>query len=244
MTAEVESVNELTRYSESLYGAKPDYTIVNEDKTTGNILYHLNNIPGVLIDLSFNLVNFRGNPYGPLWIVDGMRFTTDIDPRYGRSERDEILDSAPKRLYYDKPKTSNVPLMVQSLDFSQVERIEVLKFGSETAIYGPEGRYGVIIIYTKTGRSIPSSAFTSRHTIQGYSKTKEFYSPKYDVVLDTHKNPDNRTTLYWNPSVKTDKNGNATIVFYNSDITKSIDVDIQALSTFGSPGAYLNAYKN
>jgi len=244
VTAEVESVNELTKYSESLYGAKPDHTIINEDKVGGNILNHLNNIPGVAVDLSFNWVNFRGNPYGPLWIVDGLRFEHEIDPRFGRSERDEIADSTPKRLYYDKPNTTNVPLMVQNIDFSQVERIEILKFGSETAVYGPDGRYGVIIVYTKTGRPKPNNAFTSKHTVQGYSKLKEFYSPKYDVALEEHKNSDNRTTLYWNPSVKTDKNGNATIIFFNSDNAKSFEVDIQALSQYGTPGVYLNTFKN
>ncbi|WP_347924836.1 carboxypeptidase-like regulatory domain-containing protein [Pontimicrobium sp. SW4] len=243
VTAKKKSVSELTKYSESLYGVKPDHTIINEDKTAGNILYHLGNIPGVSVDLSFNWVNFRGNQYGPLWIVDGMRLDGEIDPRFGRLERDEVEDSKTKRLYYDKPKTNNVPLMVQNLDFSNVERIEILKRGSQTAIYGPVGRYGVIIVYTKTGRPKVDKVFSSKHTIQGYSKLKEFYSPKYNVELESHKNPDNRTTLYWNPSVKTDKNGNVTIIFYNSDSAKAIEVDIQVLSQYGIPGVYLNTFK-
>ncbi|MCK0108962.1 carboxypeptidase-like regulatory domain-containing protein [Flavobacteriaceae bacterium S0825] len=244
VTAEKKSISELTKYSESLYGAKPDHTIINEDKTAGNILYHLGNIPGVAVDLSFNWVNFRGNQYGPLWIVDGMRLDGEIDPRFGRVERDEVEDSKTKRLYNDKPKTDNVPLMVQNLDFSNVERIEILKRGSQTAVYGPVGRYGVIIVYTKSGRPKTDKVFSSKQTIKGYSKLKEFYSPKYDVVLEEHKNPDNRTTLYWNPSVKTDKNGNAAIIFYNSDSAKSFEVDIQALSQYGTPGVYLNTFKN
>ena len=243
VTGEKETVNELTKYSESLYGMKPDYTITNDDKTAGNILYHLGNIPGVAVDLSFNWVNFRGNRFGPLWILDGMRFDHQIDPRFGTSARNEMTDSDTRRLYIDKTNTSNVPLMIQNLDFSNVERVEILKFGSETAIYGPAGRYGVIIIYTKTGKAKPNNAFSSKHTIQGYSRLKEFYSPKYDVVLEEHKNPDNRTTLYWNPTVKTDKNGNATIIFYNSDSASSFEVDIQTLSDYGIPGVYLKTFK-
>ncbi len=238
VTADAESTNnELNKYSESLYGAKPDYTIKNEDKVSGNVLNHLGNLPGVSVDLSFNWVNFRGNRFGPLWIIDGIRLEEF------NAERDEIAEGQSRRVYYDKPNRSNVPLLVQNLDFSQVERIEILKFGSETAIYGPSGRYGVINIYTKTGKMQPNNAFSSKHTIQGYSKLKEFYSPKYDVILEAHKNPDNRTTLYWNPSVKTDKNGNATIVFYNSDNATSFEVDIQALSSYGTPGVYLKTIK-
>ncbi len=223
---------------------KPDYTITNQDKTTGNVLYHLGNIPGVNVDLTHKSVHFRGNPYGPLWIIDGMRLEDEGDPRYGgQPDRNEIEASAPSRLYYDKPKTSNIPLMMQNFDFSQVERVEILKFGSETAIYGPSGRYGVIIIYTKTGKAKPNNSFSSKHKIQGYSRLKEFYSPKYDVELKKHENPDNRSTIYWNSSVKTDKNGNATIIFYNSDTAKSFEIDIQSLSQYGTPGVYLNTFK-
>ena len=63
------------------------------------------------------------------------------------------------------------------------------------------------------------------------------------MAIEAHKNPDNRTTLYWNPSVKTDKNGSITITFYNSDNAKSFEVDIQALSQYGTPGVYLNTFK-
>ena len=170
-------------------------------------------------------------------------FDHEIDPRFGTTTRSEIADSQSRRLYYDKPNTTNVPLMVQDLDFSNVERVEILKFGAETAIYGPAGRYGVIIVYTKNGKAKPNNAFSSKHNIQGFSKLKEFYSPKYDVAIESHENPDNRSTIYWNPSVKTDKNGDATIIFYNSDTTKSFEVDIQAISQYGSPGVYLNTLK-
>jgi hypothetical protein len=244
VNANVETTNELTKYSRSLYGVKPDHTIINEDKTAGNILYHLGNVPGVNVDLSNESVFFRGNAFGPLWIIDGMRLENEGDPRDGGAQdRSEIAASGTTDLYADKSLRGNIPSMMHYFDFSNVERIEILKFGSETAIYGPSGRYGVIIVYTKTGKAKPNNSFSSKHTIQGYSELKEFYSPKYDVVKESHKNVDNRTTIYWNPSVKTDKNGNATIEFYNTDSTKSFEVDIQSISKYGTPGAYLNTVK-
>jgi len=41
-----------------------------------------------------------------------------------------------------------------------------------------------------------------------------------DTKQDYNNTPDYRATLYWNPSLTTDKDGNATIEFYNSDAAK------------------------
>jgi TonB-dependent SusC/RagA subfamily outer membrane receptor len=38
---------------------------------------------------------------------------------------------------------------LQSIDMNKIESIEVLKDSSRTAIYGPAGRNGVILIHTK-----------------------------------------------------------------------------------------------
>ena len=75
--------------------------------------------------------------------------------------------------------------------------------------------------------------------VLGHSNTKEFYSPKYDMKPDANKTFDNRATLYWNSSITTDKDGNATIEFYNSDVAKQIQLSIEGLSPDGIPGTYL-----
>lgn len=56
--------------------------------------------------------------------------------------------------------------------------------------------------------------------IKGYYGHREFYQPRYDT--EAYKNdffPDNRNTLFWDPSVVTDKNGEARISFYCSDLS-------------------------
>jgi len=125
-----------------------------------------------------------------------------------------------------------------------IERIEFLS-GARAALYGRRGAEGVILLYSRRGNggiTRANTALTSKHRIKGYSISKEFYSPKYDVKQPEHIKPDYRTTLYWNPNVKTDKNGNAKVIFYNSDITESIQVDIQGLSDNGIPGVYLETF--
>ena len=66
----------------------------------------------------------------------------------------------------------------------------------------------------------------------GYSLPIEFYSPQYidDSTKDT---PDFRTTLYWNPKVKTDSTGKAKVQFYASDVSKRYLVTIEGISDNG-----------
>ncbi len=71
--------------------------------------------------------------------------------------------------------------------------------------------------------------------VQGYARPLEFYSPAYrDGALPP--GTDKRRTLYWNPSVKTDKNGCAVIECYNSDRTSPLTISVETICG-GMPGA-------
>jgi hypothetical protein len=141
-----------------------------------------------------------------------------------------------------------IPMEIESLNqlggsiAQNLERAEIQKNG---AAYGSRGMFGVILLYSRKGRGKTITNNTkqfAKHTIMGYATAKEFYAPKYDVKLEKHKKPDYRETLYWNPNIRTDENGKATITFYNSDISETIQVDIQGLSDTGIPGVYLETF--
>ena len=71
--------------------------------------------------------------------------------------------------------------------------------------------------------SIPSS--TCRYTsVQGYSESKQFYSPDYSRVAPAEK--DYRRTLLWNPRVKP-TNGKLLVEFYNSSECDAIAVNVE-----------------
>lgn len=53
--------------------------------------------------------------------------------------------------------------------------------------------------------------------IKGVYPTKEFYSPLYDKKEDKLF-PDSRKTLFWSPTLVSDKNGKINVSFYTSDI--------------------------
>jgi len=70
--------------------------------------------------------------------------------------------------------------------------------------------------------------------MQGYSYVKEFYSPVYDHA-NLPKEKDFRRTLYWNPDVKTDSTGKASVHFYNNSTCKAMKISAETLTKGGIP---------
>ena len=67
---------------------------------------------------------------------------------------------------------------------------------------------------------------------QGYTISKEFYSPVYpegQPVID----PDYRRTLYWNPDIILDKTGKATVEFFNNSSCKQMNVSAEGITSNG-----------
>ncbi len=122
--------------------------------------------------------------------------------------------------------------VINTLHPSDIALIKVFK-GPEGAALGTNE--GGIAIYTKKGlvdkiRTGEKGFF--KETKIGYAVTREFFNPDYGVITDA--TPDNRSTLYWNANIKTDKSGFATLRFYNNDITKKYKIVIQGIDKTGS----------
>jgi uncharacterized protein YfaS (alpha-2-macroglobulin family) len=67
----------------------------------------------------------------------------------------------------------------------------------------------------------------------GYSVIRKFYSPVYENPEKPAEKPDSRSTLYWNPIVRTDSTGMAHVAFYNSDDTGDMHVIIEGITGDG-----------
>ena len=90
----------------------------------------------------------------------------------------------------------------------------------------------VLMIRTKPYREkdVPYNV-TSANPL-GWQKPAKFYSPKYDTPESKKsKVDDNRITLYWNPAVKLDENGEATISFYTSDSDSQYRIEVEGRSS-------------
>ncbi len=81
-------------------------------------------------------------------------------------------------------------------------------------------------------------------TPQGYSIARQFYLPKYDPAKQSTIGVDLRSTIYWNPQVKTDKTtGTAAIEFYNADGRGSYRAVIEGIDATGHLGRTVFKYK-
>jgi len=153
-------------------------------------------------------VSIRGNRGEPLFVLDGMPGDKD---------------------------------MITSINVNDVESIDVLK-GASAAIYGSRGGNGVIAVYTKRGNTnydysqeVVPGVLVSK--IAGYNKVREFYAPKYEVSRQEDARPDYRSTIFWAPMLKTDKNGKVRFQYYNSDAIGKIDISAEVLTPAGLPGS-------
>ena len=238
--------------SPSVYGQTPDATLYMEDhQSAQTVLDLVRRFSGVTVN--GNTVSIR-NGGTPLWVLNGMPVNNDnpspsslarASQRQGSSTDQGAASVAPTAISLSMEQSmapSPVPTYIATMDTYAVERVEILK-GPSAAIYGSRGANGVILIYTKRGGSkFIAPAISPDFTVMGHAPERVFYSPKYNVVSDENSSPDHRATLYWNPSFKTDKNGNARLQFYNSDSANQIQVDIEGLSPYGTPGKYLQTF--
>ena len=97
---------------------------------------------------------------------------------------------------------------------------------------------GVLFVFLKDGSEIVKARAKNRLSLAsvqqlGYRWPVEFYSPQYTDKSEKTR-PDHRTTLYWNPKVKTDAEGKASVKFYASDISKRYLVTLEGVSDDGT----------
>ncbi|MFP5080954.1 TonB-dependent receptor [Pedobacter sp. JCM 36344] len=120
----------------------------------------------------------------------------------------------------------------------QIANVEILRSVNYTNIYGPDALNGVILITTKNGGSHTAAYNPSIVNIspKSFDKAKEFYSPQYDRPGSKDDFPDLRSTIYWNPGVKTDISGKTTFSFFNADGPGTYKVTIEGIDAEGRLG--------
>lgn len=137
------------------------------------------------------------------------------------------------------------PTYLFSINPQDVDAVEVLKSGGNTAIYGIRGGGGVLIITTKRGeRNLNYRRYATgiaSHNPKGYYKAREFFGPDYSKEANTSAK-DLRTTIFWKPNIITDSQGKATVEFYTSDGTGDYKAIIEGLTADGKLGRYVFTY--
>jgi len=209
-----------------------DYVLMGdklEDCVTLDCLY--GKIPGTIsrggkLYLSRSKwVQLNGEPPPPMAvIIDGSVFPQDIS-RQGFTNT-KVFDN---------------------INIHDIYSIEVLESGNYLAMYGSNAPGGALVITTKRGgenrNKITSAPGWISFPFNGFYKSREFYSPKYDHPMENDNHKDLRTTVYWKPELLTDKDGNASFEYYNADGHGTYRVIVEGIDGSGDIGRLLYRYK-
>lgn len=136
---------------------------------------------------------------------------------------------------------------LSTLNTNDVGSVEVLRTIGNTAIYGFRGNGGVLVITTRRGGD--GSGYNKyapgvvTYAPKGYYKAREFYSPQYDDPKTNTQMQDLRSTIYWKSDILTDKDGNATVSFFNADAKGTYRVLIEGIDIDGNLGHQVYTYK-
>lgn len=125
------------------------------------------------------------------------------------------------------------------LEMSDISKIEVIS--TNAALIATVGN-PALFIYTKKDKFKKEAGLNVVNlSPKGFNKVKTFYSPKYDVNNNGNI-PDLRSTIYWNPNVKTYDTGKTSFSFFNADGPGKYKVIIEGINSDGSLGREVFEY--
>ncbi len=201
---------------ENLSNIPADINQALQGRAAGVSIINSNAEPGAAAQIRIRGVSGTNNS-NPLYVIDGVIFDPNIAG-------------------YSSP--------LQYTVLQNIESVEILKDASATAIYGSRGSNGVISITTKKRMGSNGSIkmpFKAKYTgllitPRQLSVTKEFYYPVYDKEETPEIRDDFRSTIYWNPNINTNNNGQATVEFYNSDEITTFRAITEGIGINGNVG--------
>lgn len=202
--------------SPSLYGITPEATAVQDPERPVQTEVLMSRIPGVYVTGNLNM-NYRitlpmrlvATMAPVLWVVDGLVLS------------DQGIDGHP---------FSFIP-------FTEIDRIEMVT-GPNAAIFGSRGAGGVFLLYTRSGAGmdyIPRKEASLQ--FRGFAPEQAF-DPAQTSLVRGRRSKGTPKSLYWNPGIQTDANGEAIIRFTSPADYSKVRVTAMGVSPDGASGYY------
>ncbi|SFR48852.1 hypothetical protein SAMN04490243_2175 [Robiginitalea myxolifaciens] len=207
------------------YGVIPlESDIVFQDPENPKPTFSLvRQLPGLVIlgegTTSPQVISLRGRRSQPVWVLDGRRMS--ISP----------LEFAPESNPEPRADWDTPFFLVPATD---IERIEYTHDRAQTSRFGPQAEAaGVLMIYTISGGK---TRFLNRKdgsiTYQGYKKPVDF-DETMSSAGNRSKKHEGEQTVYWNPELKTDENGEVTFSFSPTDTAGEVRIKALAINAEG-----------
>ena len=220
--ARVQKQREQRKVVPSLYGIEPNpFDIAYQDlENPLPIDILIRKIPGVQSRPTVDGVpvayhNRRGGG-GVLWVVDGQIIRTNGDP-------------------YLSPLVYLTPL--------DILRIEFIIDAGQASIFGVQAPTGVMLVYTRSGNFLD---YVDRKKgvlfFKGYEPALDFEAWLAERQKERKLRKKDPKTLYWNPEVRTDKKGEATIRFESPGEYSGVRLSVETLTREGYLGSFQKAY--
>ncbi|MFT4203199.1 MAG: Plug domain-containing protein [Chitinophagaceae bacterium] len=153
------------------------------------------------------------------FVFDGVQLDFFYDPETMAGTIDPYLQFVTEYLkYYTAQDIKGIEVM-QSARYSSAYIQQFLN-SSEQMAYNPVTgcafTYIEITTYGQQGPFMKRNATTDIYRPQPFSYGRTFYQPRYVDRQLQQGLPDVRSTIYWNPFIVTDKNGEAKLSFYSA----------------------------
>lgn len=125
---------------------------------------------------------------------------------------------------------------INSLDMYPLEDVKRLAYidASEAMGMGTNSANGVIIMEVRDINHTLSTGNESiaKVVVAGYCKPAEFYAPRYDTPTTSRKK-DLRSTIAWEPNLRSDASGRASMSFWSADRRNDYNVIIEGITNKG-----------
>ncbi|MCG8306617.1 MAG: carboxypeptidase-like regulatory domain-containing protein [Cytophagales bacterium] len=209
---------------------RPDFNIKpdGKQKEAENLLdLFYDRFPGIAISGrgAEAKVQVKGRRGTPLVLYDGLTIR-------------DYIEMAAEEPFTNSLSLTSTAKFLAGLKPAEVARIEIFKDNGRISEYFDDSYDGIICIYSMPGTNkmmMPGkNGFAlARHT--GFVYPEKFIAPEYLSRNNEIFTPDSRTTLYWNPEIKTNRRGRAKIGFYNSDDARNLQICIEGITSDGIP---------
>lgn len=177
----------------------------------------------------------------------GMTFDTDkfyVSRSYNQGDR------TPAQIFINGNAVDAIS--VNSVMPKDVESVEIFTQDQLGLVFKQYQCNGVIVINTKKveksnmtladlKKMMPQNNIL-KFTPKGYTRAKDFYSPKYTTQTSSYTGNDLRTTIYWNPKIVTNAAGDTAVEFYNSDGKGTYRAVIEGVDINGNVGRFVYRY--
>lgn len=110
------------------------------------------------------------------------------------------------------------------------EHDEIMKVDPDLAFGNTEDPVYIFLFLKKDFKRTPLGVRST--PFQGYTLSKEFFSPAYPSGQPVVES-DHRRTLYWNPELLLDKTGNIKVEFYNNRTCEQMKVSAEGITING-----------